>query len=410
VNEPAAAPKSRRKLLWTSTTYFGEGLPWSFLHQMATEFLTAIGAPLEEISRTSLLHLAVTAKFVWSPIVDLFGKMRTWVWVMQVVLGLGMVAVAPLASPKSLAAFWIALYALSILHATHDIACDGFYLQALDKRDQALYVGPRMAAYRVALLTGASLLVALAGRTNWPLAFGSAGAIMIVVGMVNALVMPHPPPVAAKPVAADARARRAAFLTAYRTFLEQPRAVRVIALMFFYRLGDIMMGAMAKPMLRDIGVDTFHRGILNGIVISTFIVGSLIGSGLMARIGFERCLIPFTYVQNLAIPLYAGLAYFKPSFPGVVAVVIAEQLASGLGNTSHSVFLMRRSRAAFSASHYAFATAIVSLGSTVSGYLSGWLDKGVGHVWFFTLAFVASWPSLVLVLLVPKGDVDAGRA
>ena len=33
--------KSRRALLWTSTSYFGEGLPWSFLHQMATEFLTA---------------------------------------------------------------------------------------------------------------------------------------------------------------------------------------------------------------------------------------------------------------------------------------------------------------------------------------------------------------------------------
>ena len=73
------AGKSRRALLWTSTSYFGEGLPWSFLHQMATEFLTQIRASNTQISSTSLLHLAVTFKFLWSPLVDLFGRLRTWI-------------------------------------------------------------------------------------------------------------------------------------------------------------------------------------------------------------------------------------------------------------------------------------------------------------------------------------------
>jgi PAT family beta-lactamase induction signal transducer AmpG len=404
----APTPKSRHTLLWTSTTYFGEGLPWSFLHQMATEFLTAIGASKTQISSTSLLHLAVTFKFAWSPAVDLFGKKRTWVWVMQVVLGLGMLVTAPFAVAGRLSPFWVALALLSILHATHDIACDGFYLQALNRHDQALYVGTRIAAYRVALLTGSSFLVSLAGRSGWAVGFGGAGIIMIATAIVNALVMPHPPEAASTSEAhTTPAARRAAFWKAYSTFLDQPKAGLVLSLMFFYRLGDIMMGAMSKPMLRDIGVDTFHRGILNGLGIGAFIVGSVIGSALIARLGFERCLVPLTYLQNLAIPLYVGLAVFKPHFAGVVPIVIAEQLASGIGNTSHSVFLMRRSKAAFSASHYAFATAVVSLGSTLSGYLSGPLNEAVGHPWFFTLAFVASWPSLILVLLVPKTTVDA---
>jgi len=407
VARPAVAPKSRHKLLWTSTTYYGEGLPWSFLHQMATEFLTAINASKTQISSTSLLHLAVTFKFAWSPAVDLFGKRRTWVWVMQVVLGLGMLATAPFAAAGSLSPFWVALALLAVLHATHDIACDGFYLQALDRHDQALYVGTRTAAYRLALFTGSSFLVSLAGRTSWLVGFAGAGAIMIATAIVNALVMPHPPdPAAADAARASAGVRRAAFWDAYRTFLAQPKAKLVLSLMFFYRLGDIMMFAMSKPMLRDIGVDTFHRGILNGLGIGAFILGTLIGSGLIARLGFERCLVPLTYVQNMAIPLYIGLAVFKPGFAGVVAVVLTEQLASGLGNTSHSVFLMRRCRAAFSASHYAFATAVVSLGSTVSGYLSGPLNEAFGHPLFFTFAFIASWPSLVLVLLVPKTDID----
>ena len=52
---------------------------------------------------------------------------------------------------------------------------------------------------------------------------------------------------------------------------------------------------------------------------------------------------------------------------------------------------------------------MVSLGSTVSGFLSGPLNTRVGHVWFFTCAFLASVPALILVWFVPRGDVDAGR-
>jgi PAT family beta-lactamase induction signal transducer AmpG len=92
----------------------------------------------------------------------------------------------------------------------------------------------------------------------------------------------------------------------------------------------------------------------------------------------------------------------KPTFGWVVLIVLVEQAVSGIGNSAHVMFLIQRSRGVFSASHYAFATAVVSLGSTLSGYISGPLNQHFGHPIFFTLAFVASWPALVLVWFVPK--------
>jgi len=71
---------------------------------------------------------------------------------------------------------------------------------------------------------------------------------------------------------------------------------------------------------------------------------------------------------------------------------------------------MRRCRTAFSASHYAFATAVVSLGSTLAGTFSGPINEALGNVGFFAVAFVASWPSLVLVFLVPKDDLELAPA
>jgi len=424
---PTGQPRGEKtgRLSWISSTYFGEGLPWSFLHQMGTEYLTAIGASKTQIAATSWLHLAVTFKFLWSPVVDLFGRKRTWVVLLQLLLGLGMFAIAAVAPGRNLTVFWMMLGTLGIVHATHDIACDGFYLQALDKQRQALYSGVRTAAFRVAMITGGSGFVVLAGQTSWFWGFGAAGVLMILVGGLNAAIMPHPPqpeqpqrlsrellsdvrPARDRFVssAPETRPPRAAFWAAYRSFFRQPQAALVLSFMLVYKLGDIMMFAMSKPLLRDIGIDTSHRGILNGIGTVSFIVASISGGAAIARLGLARCLIPMTFMQNLAIPLYIGLALLRPRFTGVIPVIIAEQFAAGIGAAAHVVFLMQRCRAAFSASHYALATAVVSLASTFSGAISGPLNESVGHPLFFTIAFVASWPSLVLVLFVPRAAIE----
>jgi PAT family beta-lactamase induction signal transducer AmpG len=402
--------RSKRALLWTSTTYFGEGLPWSFLHQMGTEFLTAIGASTTQIGSTSALHLAVTFKFAWSPVLDLFGKRRTWLWGLQLLLGLGMfaiAAVAPSIGPnRNLVLFWTMMAALAIVHATHDIACDGFYLQALDRHDQALYSGTRLGAYRLATIVGSGALVYLAGTKGWLWGFGAAGAIMIVVGLVNSIVTPHPPETDVRVATPGAHAGARAYLKAFGTFLAQPSAALVLSFLLLYRLGDIMMFSMSKPLLRDLGVDTAHRAVLNTYGITASILGVIAGGAFVARRGLERSLVPLIYIQNFGIPLYIGMAVWKPHLPGITAIVLAEQFVGGLGMAGASVFLMQRCRRAFSASHFAMATSVVALGATIFGLLSGPLNSRLGHPLFFTVAFLASIPSLVLVLLVPKTPIE----
>ena len=68
---------------------------------------------------------------------------------------------------------------------------------------------------------------------------------------------------------------------------------------------------------------------------------------------------------------------------------------------------MQRCRRAFSASHYAMATVIVSVAATIFSWVSGALNEWLGNVAFFTLAFLASFPSLVLVHFVPKDPTGA---
>jgi MFS transporter, PAT family, beta-lactamase induction signal transducer AmpG len=401
--------RSKRALLWTSTTYFGEGLPWSFMHQMAMQFLTEIRASNTAVGMTSALHFATMLKFLWSPIVDLFGRLRTWVWVMQIILALGMFGVASLSGHGNSFGLWFGLGTLAILLATHDIACDGFYLQALDRRGQSLYSGTRIAAFQVAKIVGSSVLVVLAARRGWRMGFSAAGVLMLLTAATNRAVMPRPTeqhPTEARPHAGTT-AKARAFGEAYLTFVFQPNAALVLGFLIFYRIGDIMMFGMAQPFLRDIGVDTKHRGILVGFSITASIVGAIVGGAIVARKGLGRCLIPMTFLQNLAIPLYFGLAIVKPRFAGILPVVLLEQFVAGVGQTAFSVFQMQRCRADFSAAHFAFVTAIVGGVSALSGIFAGPLSTWVGWPTFFTLCFAASIPSLLLVFWVPKTPIEA---
>ena len=380
---------------------------------MATEYLTEIRASMTMISATSWLHLAVTLKFLWAPIVDLFGRKRTWVILTQIVLGLGMFVVAAIAPSRNMTLFWARAGRAGDHPRDARHRLRRFLSAGARPHQQALFAGARLAAFRSATLVGASVLVALAGQRGWLLGFGLAGALMIVVAVVNQVLMPvppehHPQEDLPNPEAPQSKAR--AFFEAFRTFLTQPNAALVLSFLLLYRLGDIMMFAMSKPLLRDLGVSTSQRGLLNGLGTVATITGSIVGGIIISRVGLQRCLIPLTYLQNLAIPLYIALAVFKPKLPGIIPIVMVEQFVAGIGATNFSVFQMQRSRKAFSASHFAFTTAVVALAATLSGVVSGPLNEKLGHQLFFTLTFVVSIPSLILVFFVPRKPIEQETA
>jgi PAT family beta-lactamase induction signal transducer AmpG len=331
---------------------------------------------------------------------------------MQAVIGGGMLVIAAISERRNLQLWWTLMAGLALTHAIHDIACDAYYMLGLNNRDQALYVGIRVGAFRAAMLVGSGGLVYLAGRSDWRYGFGAAGVIMLLISLANTLFLPRPVEPKRERTTSDAQDRmgkriwESSFLRAYRSFFTQPQAALVLGFMFAFRLGDIMMFAMGKPLLRDIGVQTAERGILNGVGTGFFIASTMLAGGFIARMGMRRTLIPMIYTQNCAIILYVLMALLRPGIVGVTAIFITEQIASGIGSSAHTVFLMQRTKRAFSASHYAFATAIVALASTFSGAFSGHLAARVGYVRYFAIAFLISVPSLVMVHFVPRDPIE----
>lgn len=402
---PSQAPPPARLAAapWVTSTYFAEGLPYAIVRQLSAEFFTSMGTKLEAIGLTSLYGLAWNLKLLWSPLLNRHGTLRRWLLGLQALLGLVVMAVAWRAGEGNLGGVARILVVAAFLAATHDIAIDGFYLDALDKGSQTALAGLRTSAFRVAMLAGKGLLV-LAGALQlrgfertaaWRITFIAAGAALLVLAGVHALALPRPP------------SRRAAgpalrYHDAFLSFLKQPRVGVSVAFIVLYKAGDSLMFNMNAPFLKSLGMGNLIRGYVGSGSLVVSITGAIAGGAAIARFGLSRTLRPIVAVQSFAILLYVALAAARPGLVAVSVVALLEQLAAGVGDSALAVFLMRRCAPEHKAAHYAIASALMSVMATSAGVSSGYLVRQLDFPLFFAVAFVASLPGLVLAWYVPQ--------
>jgi PAT family beta-lactamase induction signal transducer AmpG len=386
--------------LWSATLYYAQGLPFGLVRQLAVVFFRDQGASLQSLGLVSLYGLPWTLKFLWSPWIDTVGTRRRWVVAMQAALtastgGLALV-IAMGASPRVAA---LAFLATAVLSATHDVASDGFYLDALDRADQAKFSGWIVAAYRLALLTAGGLLVALAGAVSWASVFLVAALVLATLTLWHWAVLPRPDRL--QPPAARSGSPRT--LEAFRSFLRLPGITVAMAFVILFKLGDALLFGMSTPFLLDAGMTKGQLGVASGVFGTIAAIGAgMAGGWFISKYSLRRGLWCFGFVQNVAIPVYAVVAWTHPGLWGLTAAVILEQAAAGLGTAAYSNFLMRQNRPEFKATHYAIVTGMMALTTMLGGTISGFGAQAYGYAWFFTLAFVASVPGLLLIPVVAR--------
>lgn len=216
-----------RRLLnrwWIPSTYFAEGFPYSLVRQLSTVYYKDAGASLQAIGLTSLYGLPWTLKFLWAPLVDAYATKRRWLLSAEGVL-VGLVALMAVAAtlPAALPAVAVALLLVAVASATHDIAIDGYYLEALDRTEQARWVGFQAGAYRLALVAGGGGIIYLSGKTSFALAFAVAAGVLAALLVVHASWLP-----AIETPRAPARQMLAAVLSPLRGAVAVLAAISVV--------------------------------------------------------------------------------------------------------------------------------------------------------------------------------------
>ena len=421
--------KQRNPWSWIPTLYFAEGLPNVLVTVVAVTMYMQLGMSDTDIALyTSWLNLPWIIKPFWSPFVDLYKTKRWWVVTMQLLIGASLAGVgftlnAPFWFQGSMAFFFLMAFA----SATHDIAADGFYMLELDDHDQSLFVGIRNTFYRIAVIFGQGVLVALAGLLQvyfrnqkaftWSLIFYGLTGLFIALWFYHGFILPRP--------AADSRNNTKAsevmagmkdmFISFFTKFPLKEFAFAVLFIML-YRFPEALLSKMTTTFLQrpgsegGLGLSPMEFGVANGTIgLIGLLGGGIVGGYLASRDGLKKWLWPFVIALTLPDLVYVYMSYALPSNLWLISTCLfIEQFGYGLGFTALTLFMLYFANGAFKTSHYAICTGISYLGLMLPGMVSGWLKDSLGYRHFFILVMAFCIITFVVTAFV-KIDPHFGK-
>ena len=405
---------SRNPWAWIPTLYFAEGVPYILINTVSVICYKKMGIDNAQIAFwTSWLYLPWVLKMFWGPLVDNISTKRNWIIYTQLFMAgcLGFVAFTlhlPVYFTVSLIAFTIGAF----VSATHDIAADGLYLLALNKEDQAFFVGIRSVFYRIAMIFGSGLLVYLAGQfevslnnipLSWTIVFGISAFIFLLIFIYHRFILPYPQ--SDKPRVSK---ERNPYVKIFAQYFSQKRIWAILLFILFYRFGEAMLVKLASPFLLDkhevggLGLSTSEVGIVYGTVgVICLILGGIVGGWIISKYGLKKCIWSFALILNVPHVAYLYMAYAQPPIQLAFPLVAIEQFGYGFGFTAFMVYLMYISKGEYKTSFFAISTGIMALGMMIPGLISGYIQQAVGYKFFFIIVLLMAIPGLLTLFFIP---------
>ncbi len=442
-SSPPATPDTPRRTPWLQTLRvylepaslrmltlgFAAGLPLLLVLGTLSFRLREAGIDRSTIGYLSWVGLAYGFKWVWAPLVDrmpipgltpLLGRRRSWLLLSQAIVVAGLVGMA-LCDPRLTLGpiVWCAL-AVAFGSATQDIALDAFRIESADANHQAALAASYQTGYRLAMIWAGAGVLWIAARAEMAPAVGQGAAAYqngawqtaylvmaasMAVGVVTVLFSREPAPVQLPPARNAAEWIQSAMVEPFADFLRRygMQAVLILALIAVYRISDVVMGIMANPFYVDMGFTKDEVAAVTKVygVIMT-LAGAFVGGVLSMRFGVMRILMLGAILSAASNLLFAWLAGHGHDVTALIAVVSADNLASGIASAAFIAYLSSLTNVSYSATQYAlFSSMMLLLPKFVAGFSGDYVNT-FGYAHFFTSTALLGLPVLVLVWLASR--------
>ena len=428
VGAPRTAGRALLPAAWVPSAYLAEGIPFAMVIWVAGTMFKDLGHSDTQITMgTASIGIVWSLKPFWAPLLDMFGTKRRWVLGAEALMSLllvGLGATLGFASYFQLAI--LTLWVVAFASATQDICVDGIYITTLGERAQASWVGVQGMSWNVGRIFGTACVVWVAGafkergleaRAAWGYALGLSGALMGLLGLYHAFVLPSgSPPQRTKGSAAIASRRPivATFVDAARDFVRKPSIGGMLTFILLYRLGEGFLLVEAPLFMQapvqagGLGLTLAQKAFVDGTVsTAASIVGGLVGGHFVARRGLRRSLLFLALCLNVPHVCYLLLSFGgSPSAPlslhAIQLLVSVEKFGYSFGFVGNMLYIMQElAPGPYKMTHYAFGTALMNLVLVPTQMVSGALADWLGYRGFFALVLAASVPSIAAAWRAP---------
>lgn len=395
------------KLGLLSALYFAQGLPFGFQANALPLYLTELGLTMTEVSLARALALPWALKAFWAPLVDRFhwarlGRRKSWIVPMQLLLSATcLVAALFRLTKETLSPFLVCVLLMNLFAATQDIAVDGLAVDLLEERELGAGNAAQVVGYKLGIITGGGLLVALFAASGWSSLFFAMAGLCLAVMTIVLFVKERPPALVggAPPAALTwpelfARLRRLVSRSEVRWLL-----VAVASYKMGETLADAMFGAWMVRVHRLPKEQVALWLGSWGMVAS--LVGSFTGGVIASRLTLQRAVL-LTGALRL-LPLIAQWAVVAgavlPTREIIVPLTCAEHFFGGLLTTAMFALMMSSVDRRIGATHFTLLASVEVIGKSGPGLLAGFFVDRAGFQPVFAVSVVLS---VLFLGVVPK--------
>jgi PAT family beta-lactamase induction signal transducer AmpG len=400
---------------------FTAGLPIYFIIQLIPAWLRSEGVDLKTIGFFGLVLLPYSFKYMWSPLLDRYvppflGRRRGWMLITQIAIMASMICLAFFNPKDNINMIMYIGFAIAAFSATQDIALDAYRRELLPDVELGLGNSYYANAYRLAGFIPGGLGLILADYMPWRMVIILI-ALFMVVGVIYTLKIGE----AAKEIVAPSSLKEA-IVEPFKEFFTRDGGFKtgllILSFIFFYKFGDTVATSLITPFYLDVGFSTSQIGAVAKVVgVWSMIVGGFLGGILMFKIGINKSLWIFGFVQMASIMGFAFLNEIGPSLWALGVVVAFEYLGVGLGSAALMAFIAKNSNKNFTGTQYALLTSLFAIPKAFSGIVSGvmiegikvtdglffslfGMTQGMGYTHYFYVCTILAIPGMILLLWV----------
>jgi PAT family beta-lactamase induction signal transducer AmpG len=386
-----------RRMLVALIMGFASGLPLLLTKGVLQAWMKKEGIDLSLIGLTSLLAVPYSIKFLWAPFLDRYtlsflGRRRGWLLVAQTALILsiaGMGLSNPKDSPMMLVA---AALMVTFFSASQDIVVDAYRREDLADEELGLGSALYVLGYRIGMLLSSGGGLIMADYMSFNMVYLIIAACMLP-SIITTLLTPEPQ------VAETPKSIREAVIDPLVEYFSRQRAFWMLAFILMYKIGDIMASNITIPFYIDLGFTLTEIGTITKLLgFWAIIAGASIGGVIMLRLGINRSLWVFGFLQAISTAGFAVLAHIGYSIPALAAVIGFENLSAGMGTAAFMAFMASITNKKFTATQYALLTSFMAFGRDVISSPTGFIAKHMGWENFFIACALIAIPGMLLLL------------
>ncbi len=403
-----------KKMLICIFTGFSSGLPLYILISLLPAWLRSEGVNLKAIGLFALINLPFTWKFLWAPFFDRYipplGRRRGWLIISQILL---LISIPAFGAFNPQLDIWTIAYLATVVaffSASQDIVLDAYRRELLIDAELGLGNAVHVNAYKIAGLIPGSLSLILADHMAWSSVF-IITALFMIPGILMTIFVKEPALKEGRP-----KTLKAAVVEPFNEFIHRngvQTALLILAFIFLYKLGDSMATALATPFYLDMGFSKTEIGLIaKNAGLWPSVIGGLLGGVWMFKLGINRALWIFGFVQMIAILGFAYLATVGHSLLWLGIVIGIEAFGVGLGTAAFVAYIAHTTHPLYTATQFALFTSLAAVPRTFANAATGYMVENLGWFRFFILCFILAIPGMLLLFKVaPWNEIkENGKA